>query len=122
MSEETVEETLQKLKHLSMTEAEFSENARLAVPALLNRAIELAKTSTSIKDVMAVAHELMDRGYGKVAKEHDTSEKSDFIRIGWKSMAQENRFLEHSGLEHSGLEHSDAQDEQGTQDVNDQDD
>ncbi len=70
----------------SMDEAEFAENARLALPALLDRAIKLAMRSDDIKQVMAVAKELADRGYGKVAKIHDTSDKAEMVRLGWGAM------------------------------------
>lgn len=81
---------LQELR--SMSPEEFSENARLAVPKLLNRAIQLAMVSPDVKEVMAVAKELIDRGYGKTEKTHDTTQKADFIRLGWDSMPQEAEF------------------------------
>ncbi len=69
----------------SMTEPEFAELCRLAVPQLMDRAIQLAMISEDPKEVMAVAKEITDRGYGKVSKGMDApqTEEADYLRRGW---------------------------------------
>lgn len=68
----------------SLSEGEFSELCRLAVPQLMDRAIKLAMLSDDPKEIMAVAKEITERGYGKVEKKHDTEAiPSDHIRRAW---------------------------------------
>lgn len=72
----------------SMTDTEFAEMCRLAVPSLMDRAIKLAMVSNDPKEVMAVAKEITDRGYGRVNKQQEehTPEEADYLRRGWDEM------------------------------------
>lgn len=70
-----------------MSEGEFAEICKLAVPQLMHRAISLAMISEDPKEVMAVAKEITERGYGKVAKVMDTAaQPTDHVRRGWEDM------------------------------------
>jgi hypothetical protein len=84
--QKSVVETISVTK--SMTDAEFAEMCRLAVPQLMDRAIKLAMISSDPKEVMAVAKEITDRGYGKVAKhqEEHIPEEADYLRRSWADM------------------------------------
>lgn len=82
-------------KHIpkSMTESEFSEMCRLAVPQLMDRAIRIAMMSDDAKEVMAVAKEITDRGYGKITKVHDhESQETDYLRRSWREFPEYNNF------------------------------
>lgn len=80
------ESAVARVERKSMTEGDFSELCRLAVPELMDRAIRLAMISEDPKEVMAVAKEIVDRGYGKVTKVHDTdADPSSALQRGWQS-------------------------------------
>jgi len=88
--QKNVVETISATK--SMTDAEFAEMCRLAVPQLMDRAIKLALISSDPKEVMAVAKEITDRGYGRVAKhqEEHIPEEADYLRRSWSEMPAYN--------------------------------
>lgn len=76
----------------AMTEVEYAEMCRLAVPSLMDRAIRLAQASDDVKEVMSVLKELNDRGFGRVAKVQGETEEADYLRRSWKE------FPEHTGF------------------------
>lgn len=69
----------------NMTEAEFMEYARDAMPKLLERAINLAMGSDSIRDVMAVANMMAERGYGKAVQAVQVNVGPD-VRGAWAAL------------------------------------
>lgn len=75
----------EKTGTLLMTEEEFKTYARSATPMLLARAIELAMASESPKEVLMVAQELANRGYGKVATGAEIT-VSDKIIAAWQEL------------------------------------
>lgn len=61
--------------------------ARAATPALVHRAVSLALLSDDPKTVLAVAKELADRGYGKVADRVQVSIADD-IAASWRELEE----------------------------------
>ena len=108
--QKNVVETISATK--SMTDAEFAEMCRLAVPQLMDRAIKLAMVSQDPKEVMAVAKEITDRGYGKVSKhqEEKMPEEADYLRRSWSEMPAYDMAFTDMGEENNTEEEYDETD------------
>lgn len=66
-----------------MTPEEFETMSRQALPQLLHRAITLAMVSEKLSDVLAVAKEIADRGYGKSVQQATITHKNGDVRKAW---------------------------------------
>lgn len=88
-----IEEEVSKPVVSVMSEAELIENCKIAIPQLMDRAIQLAAMSDNVKDIMLVVKELTDRGYGKVVKTTDPrGEHEHVIRRGWEQFPKNDGF------------------------------
>lgn len=69
-----------------LSEEDFQVYARSATPQLLHRAIELALGSTEVKEVLAVAKEVADRGYGRAVQSVVVGGTERDVRVAWREL------------------------------------
>lgn len=70
-----------------MTPEDFVTFARSATPMLVHRAVQLAMQSDDARVVLAVAKEISERGYGRVAQSVEVSLGPD-VRGAWKQLQE----------------------------------
>lgn len=70
-----------------MTPEDFVTFSRSATPMLVHRAVQLAMQSDDARVVLAVAKEISERGYGRVAQSVEVSLGPD-VRGAWKQLQE----------------------------------